>query len=89
MREVVQANWPLHLPELDFAIYTGLRKGSQYGLTWDMVEWKCQMLNISRTKNDEAAHVPLIDAALAALKTVFERGDGRGLVFRPRKGVTS
>jgi hypothetical protein len=89
LREVVQAKWPLHLPELDLAINTGLRKGSQYGLTWDMVEWKCRMLNISRTKNDEAAHGALNDVALAALKTVFERGDGRGRVFRPRKGVTS
>jgi integrase len=78
---VVEAKWPLHLPELDLAINTGLRKGSQYGLTWDMVDWKCRMLNVSRTKNDEAVHVPLNDAALAALKTVFERGDGRGRVF--------
>ena len=36
---------------------TGLRKGSQYGLTWDMVDWKSRMLNISRAKNDEAANV--------------------------------
>jgi site-specific recombinase XerD len=43
------------------------------------------MLNISRTKNDEAVHVPLNDAALAALKTVFERGSGRGRVFRSSK----
>ncbi len=85
LREVVQPKWPLHLPELDLAINTGLRKGSQYSLTWDMVDWKSRMLNISRTKNDEALHVPLNDAALAALKTVFERGDGRGRVFRSSK----
>jgi len=56
----------------------GLRRGSQYGLTWDMVDWKSRLLNIPRTKNGEAVHVPLNDAALAALKTVFERSDGRG-----------
>jgi integrase len=72
---------PLHV----LAINTGLRKGSQYGLTWDMVDLKSRMLNISRTKNDEAVHVPLNDAALAALKTVFERGNGRGRVFRSKK----
>jgi integrase len=43
------------------------------------------MLNISRTKNDEAMHVPLNDAAVAALKAVFELGDGRGPVFRSSK----
>jgi integrase len=82
---VVQTKWPLHLPELDLAINTGLRKGSQYGMTWDMVDWKSRMSNISRTKNDEAVHVPLNDAAVAALKAVFDRGDGRGRVFRSGK----
>ena len=85
LRKVVETIWPLHLPELDLAINTGLRKGSQYGLTWDMVDWKSRLLNIPRTKNGEAAHVPLNDAALAALKTVFERSDGRGRVFRSSK----
>jgi integrase len=85
LRKIVQAKWPSHIPEFDLAINTGLRKGSQYGLTWDMVDWKSRMLNISRTKNDEAVHVPLNDAALAALKTVFKRGSGRGRVFRSSK----
>ncbi|MHB8539895.1 MAG: site-specific integrase [Candidatus Acidiferrales bacterium] len=85
LRQVVQAKWTLHLPELDLAMNTGLRKGSQYGLTWDMVDWKSRMLNISRTKNDEAMHLSLNDAALAALKTVSDRGDGRGRVFRSSK----
>ena len=87
LRKVVETKWPSHMPELDLAINTGLRKGSQYGLTWDMVDLKSRMLNISRTKNDEAAHVPLNDAALAALKAAFKRGNGRGRVFRsPRTG---
>jgi integrase len=85
LRKIVEAEWPLHVPELDLAINTGLRKGSQYGLTWDMVDWKSRMLNIPRTKSEEAVRVPLNDAALAALKTVFERGDGRGRVFRSSK----
>ena len=81
LRKIVQAKWPSHIPEFDLAINTGLRKGSQYGLAWDMVDWNSRMLNISRTKNDEAVHVPLNDSALAALKTIFERGSGRGSVF--------
>ncbi|MFZ0580513.1 MAG: hypothetical protein WAN72_00790 [Candidatus Acidiferrales bacterium] len=48
LRKIVQAKWPSHIPEFDLAINTGLRKGSQYGLTWDMVDWKSRMLNISR-----------------------------------------
>lgn len=85
VRKIVQAKWPSHIPEFDLAINTGFRKGSQYGLTWDMVDWKSRMLNISRTKNGEAVHVPLNEAALAALKTVFERGSGRRRVFLSSK----
>jgi integrase len=66
LRKVIEAKWPLHLPELDLAINTGLRKGSQYSLTWDMVDFRGRMLNIPRTKNEEPIHVPLNDAAVAA-----------------------
>ena len=85
LRKVIAAKWAAHLPELDLAINTGLRKGSQYGLTWDMVDWKGRMLNIPRTKNEEPIHIPLNDAAVAALRAVHDRGDGRGRVFQSAK----
>lgn len=43
------------------------------------------MLNIPRTKNEEPIHVPLNDAAAAALRVVHNRGDGRGRVFQSAK----
>jgi integrase len=75
----------LHFAELDLAISTGFRKGSQYSLTWDMVDFRGRMLNIPRTKNEEPIHVPLNDAAVAALRVVHDRGDGRGRVFQSAK----
>jgi hypothetical protein len=51
LRKVIEVKWASHKPEFELAINTGLRKGSQYGLTWDMVDWKSRMLNIPRTKN--------------------------------------
>ena len=74
-----------HLPELDLAINTGLRKGSQYSLTREMVDWKGRMLNIPRTKNEEPLHVPLNDAALTTPRVVYGLGDGRGRVFQSAK----
>jgi len=53
LRKVIEAEWPLHLPELDLAINTGLRKSSQYRLTWDMVDFRGWMLIVPRTKNEE------------------------------------
>ena len=85
LRKVVEAKWPLHLPELDLAINTGLRKGSQYSLTWDMVDFRGRMLNVPRTKNEEPIHVPLNDAAVAALRVVHNRGECRGRVFQSAK----
>jgi integrase len=68
LRKVLEQKWSSHLPELDLAINTGLRKGSQYSLTWDMVDFNGRMLNIPRTENEEPIHVPLNDAAVAALR---------------------
>jgi integrase len=82
LRKVIQAKWPSHVPELDVAINIGIRKGSQYGLTWGMVDWKSRELHIpnTETKNGEPLHVPLNDTAIAAFKMVFEGGDGKGRV---------
>src|SRR5216683_4389847 len=59
--------------------------GGQYWLTWDMVDWKGRMLNITPTKNEEPIHVPLNDVAIAALKLVHGRGGRRGRVFQSAK----
>jgi len=83
--KVIEAKWASDMPELDLAINTGIRKGSQYGLTWDMVDWEGRMLDIPRTKNEEAIQVPLNDAAIAALKVVHARGEGEGRVFQSEK----
>jgi integrase len=67
--------------ESELTLNTGVRKvrkGSQYGLTWDMVDWTGRMLNIPRAKNEETVHVPLNDAGMAALRVVRAQGDGRG-----------
>ena len=85
LRKVIEAKWRSHIPEFDLAINTGLRKGSMYGLTWEMVDWRGRMLNIPRTKNEEPLHVPLNDAATAALKLVRRWGGRRGRVFQSAK----
>jgi integrase len=70
---VVEHDYAEHMPELIFAMNTGLRKGSMYSLTWEMLDWKGRMLHIPTSKNGEPLHVPLNQAALSALKTVYSR----------------
>ena len=50
-----------------------------------MVDWKSRELHIPRTKNEEPLQLPLNDAAMGALKVVFEAGDGKGRVFKSKK----
>jgi hypothetical protein len=38
-------------------------------------------LHIPRTENEEPLHLPLNDATICALTTVFEIGNGNGRVF--------
>jgi integrase len=63
LRAVIEHDYPEHLPEFELALSTGLRKGSMYSLTWAMVDWTGRMLNIPTSKNGEALHIPLNNAA--------------------------
>lgn len=81
LRAVLESDYLWHLPEFELAVNTGLRQGSQYSLTWSMIDWNMRMLHIPRTKNEEPLHVPLNDAALAALRIVRSRNDADARVF--------
>jgi hypothetical protein len=56
LRKVIKRKWSWHLSEFDLARNTGIRKGSQYGPTWDMVDSKGRMFSIPRTKNPYTSH---------------------------------
>jgi integrase len=81
LRAAIRERYPLHELELDFALQTGLRQGSQYQLRWEMVDWGARVLHIPRTKNDEPIHLPLNDAALSVLRTLKGRSKGKERVF--------
>lgn len=85
---MIKRKWSWYLPEFELGLNTGIRQGSQYGLTPDMIDWKGRMLNILRTKNDEPVHVPLNDAAVAAFRVVHARGDGKGVCTVQKDGRT-
>ena len=82
LRKVLSAKWPQHVPEFDLAINTGLRKGSMYALTWEMVNLQGCMLHVARTKNEEPVHIPLNQAAVAAFKAIRGKRKRTGFVFQ-------
>ena len=85
LRKIIEADYAEHLPELELALSTWLRKGSMYSLTWEMLNWNGRMLNIPTSKNEEVLHIPLNNTALAALRTVYQRGEKTGPVFQSEK----
>src|ERR1051326_1549709 len=85
LRKAVKAKWARHLPERHFAINTGIRnirKGSQYGLTWDMVDWRSRELHIPRTKNEKPLLVQPNAVSIGALTVFRQRGK------RQRTGIS-
>lgn len=82
LRATIEADCKEHMPELDLALNTGLRRSEMYGLTWENVNLARCVLTIPRSKNGEMRHVPLNSAALSALAELKKRGDGTGAVIR-------
>jgi integrase len=82
---VVRRDYPEHLAELIFSLNTGLRLGSQYTATWEMIDWTRNVLDVPRTKNDEPVHTPLNANALAALRTLPSWAEKKGPIFRSQR----
>jgi integrase len=46
LRAYIAKHYPEHLPELDVALHTGMRKSEQYGLTWDCIDFERRVLTL-------------------------------------------
>jgi len=86
LREAIQSECPEHIPDLDVALNTGMRKGEQYGLNWKDVDLHARRLTLRETKNGSVRHIPLNSVAMEAFKTLAKRTGRRGRVFGPPDG---
>ena len=86
LRKVIAAKFPEHLPELDIAVNTGMRRSEQYcRISWACVDLERQDLFVPKSKNGRARHIPLNDAALAAFRKLHGRTRGQGPIFQHLK----
>ena len=87
LRAVIQHDYPKHFAEFELAISTGLRKGSMYAVTFEMVNWNGRMLHIpaDKMKSGRPLHIPLNQAALGALRSIDPRQEKTGDVFQSEK----
>jgi site-specific recombinase XerD len=86
LRAVIKKKYPRHMPELDVALNTGMRRGEQYGLQWEHVNLEQQVLTIPRSKHGEVRHIPLNAVAVGALKSLLPNMEKNNFVFVSSRG---
>jgi len=87
---IIQRDNPEQVPALVVSIYTGMRFGEQFSLTWEQIDFKRKIIRLTKTKNGSARNVPLNSIALAALKEQQVKvSHGSGDAVFPRPGPSS
>ena len=78
LRAAVRAQSAEHEAELDLALHTGLRRGEQYGLTWDRVDLDRGILTVYGKTGRR--FVPINSAARAAIEQLWRASNGSKFV---------
>jgi len=81
IRWLLPAEEKRHVPELDIALHTGMRRSEQYSLKWADVDFMNRIITIRHTKNGEVRYIKLNQTALAAFEDLFARPHDDGYVF--------
>jgi integrase len=99
LRAAIRKLYPHKECELDLLLHLGCRRSNLYGqhnrkrapmspLNWLDVNLDFRVVSFPRSKSGNGYEVPINETALAALKTLRERGDGTGVVIRKPSGLT-
>jgi integrase len=88
--KVIKKKTPEQVAAFTVSIYTGMRWGEQFSLTWGQVDLERKMVRLTKTKNGSARNVPLNSVALEALKAQQKKVPHKpdDMVF-PRPGPSS
>jgi integrase len=87
LREAVTVKYPDHMPELDIALNTGMRRSEQYlRIDWNCVDFFRRDLYIPQSKNGSSRHIPLNTHAVSAFQEMFARTKGKGPIFAAKRG---
>jgi integrase len=89
LRNKIRELHPRHEAEFTLGLHTGMRRGEQYGLRWQDVDLKRDIITIPRSKHGESRHVQINSAARAALLTLRRLSDGMGYVCPRFQGPQS
>jgi len=71
--EIIERDNPEQLPSFQVSVWTGMRFGNQFEITWGDVFFKKKIVDLTKTKNGHPYVVQLNHVALAALQTQHAR----------------
>jgi integrase len=81
LRKTILESYPEHLPEVEIAMHTGMRRSEQYKCEWSWVDLDRRVLTVPRSKHGEKRRVYLNDDAVAAFRLLWRFSEGKGSVF--------
>jgi len=68
LSEIILRDSPKQHAAFVVSVYTGMRWGEQFSLTWSQVDLKRKIIRLTQAKNGSARNVPLNSAVLEALQ---------------------
>lgn len=68
IRAEIREASPVHEPEIDLALNTGMRRGEQYRLRWEDVDLQLGIITIPVSKHGKKRHIPVNSLAREALQ---------------------
>ena len=80
VRETIRELYPEREAEFDLALHTGMRRGEQYQLRWQDIDFSNGVIRIPRSKHGEARYIQTNSTARAALLKLKERSREPGYV---------
>jgi integrase len=81
LRAVITKRFSRHMPELDIALNTGMRRGEQYGLVWANVNLENRVLTIPQSKSGKPRHIPLNALAVETFRGLLPNMAKNNRVF--------
>ena len=85
LREAVRAQSAEHEAELELALHTGIRRGEQFGLTWDRVDLERGILTVNGKTGRR--FVPINAAARAAIEKLWRASNGSKFVSPDKRAA--
>ena len=72
--ESLRAAFPArHWPWVEIALHTGMRRGEQFNLRWENVNFQTRTLTIPRSKHGEVRHIRMNDRVVEILRSLPSR----------------